>query len=168
MDIPNSWTFKSDDIATAFDQHVREQLPWYDIVTNLIAVIARHYLPEHALAYDIGASTGNLGVMLKDTIQARHIAWVGIDNAVAMKKVYRAPGNLKIADAISYPFKPFNLAVCFLSLMFMAYDQRKSWLLSLIDKMKPGGAIIIIDRQEPASGILEVALQRAIWQQKKR
>ena len=61
MQIPDSWTFKTDEVAQGFDSHVREQLPWYDALTQLVAMIARHYLPVGATAYDIGASTGNMG-----------------------------------------------------------------------------------------------------------
>lgn len=152
MQIPESWTFKSDDVAQHFDMHVREQLPWYDNLTSLVAVLAKHYLPEGAVAYDIGASTGNLGAALADIIKERKIEWLGIDNAESMKKVYRAPGRLEIADAIDFPFKPFDLAVCFLSMMFMPADRRREWLRKMLGLMKTGGAFIVIDRQQPMGG----------------
>jgi hypothetical protein len=46
MQIPQNWTFKSDHIADHFDQHVREQLPWYDLATFATAQMARHYVPQ--------------------------------------------------------------------------------------------------------------------------
>ena len=30
MDIPREWTFENTKVASGFDRHVREQLPWYD------------------------------------------------------------------------------------------------------------------------------------------
>ena len=56
MDIPREWTFENTDVASGFDRHVREQLPWYDLVTGAVAHIARHYIPKDGLVYDIGAS----------------------------------------------------------------------------------------------------------------
>ena len=44
-DIPREWTFESAAIASGFNAHVREQLPWYDMVTGAITHIARHYIP---------------------------------------------------------------------------------------------------------------------------
>ena len=63
MQIPSegSWSFDADGIADAFDDHVREQLPWYDLATDALIHIARHYIPEGGIVYDIGASTGNMG-----------------------------------------------------------------------------------------------------------
>ena len=41
MEIPKlgQWTFESENIAKSFDAHVREQLPFYDIVTNAVVHI---------------------------------------------------------------------------------------------------------------------------------
>ena len=46
MKIPNTWTFESVEVADGFDLHVREQLPWYDLVTGAIGQIARHFIPN--------------------------------------------------------------------------------------------------------------------------
>ena len=61
MQIPKNWTFENTSVAQNFDKHVREQLPFYDLATNAISHIARHYIQENKLVYDIGASTGNIG-----------------------------------------------------------------------------------------------------------
>ena len=31
MEIPKEWTFENASVAQSFNQHVREQLPWYDL-----------------------------------------------------------------------------------------------------------------------------------------
>ncbi|WP_267079411.1 hypothetical protein [Limnobaculum xujianqingii] len=41
MKIPNIWTFKSTEIAERFDNHVREQLPWYQMATEMTAHLIR-------------------------------------------------------------------------------------------------------------------------------
>ena len=56
----NSWTFEDQDIVDKFDSHVREQLPWYDMVTDAVIYIIRNYLAQNKVVVDIGASTGNL------------------------------------------------------------------------------------------------------------
>lgn len=166
MDIPKSWTFNTSEVASNFDSHVREQLPWYDVVTSMVFILAQHFLPGNAVAYDVGCSTGNLGKKLSEIIKARNIKWVGIDNAESMKEHYLAPGALEICDALDYDFQPFDLAVCFLSMMFMDYSRRGAWLEKMVKLMKPGGAIIIVDREEPDAGVISTAFQRAIWEGK--
>ncbi len=168
MNIPTNWTFENDEVAANFDKHVREQLPWYDLLTDLIVMVAKHYLPKGGRAYDIGASTGNLGVEMTDTIRARNIEWIGIESAPQMIKHYRADGTLEICDALKYDYKPFDLAVCFLSIMFFPKDRRYDWLVKLLEKAKYGGAIIIVDKEEPRGGILSTALHRFILSSKAR
>ena len=71
MDIPTNWTFETSGVAKGFDRHVREQLPWYDLATNAILHVARHYIPENGLVYDFGASTGNIGRALEPILTKR-------------------------------------------------------------------------------------------------
>ena len=61
LDVPREWTFKNRKVAAAFDSHVREQLPWYDIATGIVGHLARSYVPRGGSVVDVGASTGNVG-----------------------------------------------------------------------------------------------------------
>lgn len=162
MEIPNSWTFKNEGVAAEFDGHVREQLPWYEIVQELVAHTALLYMPEGGRVYDIGASTGNLSDKLRDKIAARRIHWVSIDNAPEMAKNYRGFGKLTICDAVRYAYDRHNLSILFLSLMFLPVAERGPWLRSLYDKLEPGGALIIVDKQEPEARTLQTEMHRFI------
>ena len=66
QDKRQDWTFQG--FAPEFDAHVREQLPWYGMATESVALIARHYIPRRGLVYDLGASTGNVGRALSSTL----------------------------------------------------------------------------------------------------
>ena len=57
LKIPTDWTFKNANVAKHFDDHVREQLPFYDMATQAVEHIGRHYIPHGGLVYDIGRST---------------------------------------------------------------------------------------------------------------
>ena len=54
-----------------FDGHVREQLPWYELASAAMGLIARQYIPKNGKVYDLGASTGNVGRVLAHTLEAR-------------------------------------------------------------------------------------------------
>ena len=160
MQIPTDWTFKREDIAAGFDAHVREQLPWYELATNLTAHIARNFLPQDGVLYDIGASTGNIGRALRDVLFRRNIDFHPIDDSQAMKTHYSGPGKLEIADAAGYDYKPFDVAICFLSLMFIPVAQRKGLIANLRAARKLGGAIIVIDKMIPPEGYLATVMSR--------
>ena len=160
MRIPRDWTFKNRDIARDFDRHVREQLPWYDLTTGVIAHIARHYIPEGGIVYDIGASTGNIGRAISDVLNKRKATFIPIDNSPEMASKYSGPGKLQVVDATFFDFEPFDLAICFLVLMFIKPSERARFLSKLKAKIKPGGAIVIFDKCIPVSGYIATVMWR--------
>ena len=160
MQIPNDWTFKNLEVAKGFDAHVKATLPWYDLATGAVAHVARHYLHNKGLIYDIGASTGNIGRALADVIAARDARLIAIDDSEAMADKYDAPGKLVIADAMTYDYEEFDVAVCMLVMMFLPPISRKQWLQDLCKKMKRGGVIILLDKCEGPSGYLSTVMHR--------
>jgi tRNA (cmo5U34)-methyltransferase len=148
MEIPTNWTFKNKGVAKEFDTHVRESLPWYDLVSGAVAHTVRHYLPENGVMYDIGASTGNIGKLLDESLTARKAKLISIENAAEMAEHFEAQGTLEIADCTTYDYQPFDVATIFLVLMFLTMEQRQNLIANLIAKCNKGGAIIIVDKIE--------------------
>lgn len=160
MNIPKDWTFKNADVAAEFDRHVREQLPWYDLATGVITHVARHYIPDGGTVYDIGASTGNLGRSMRDIIESRHVNFIPIDSSEYMRGEYSGIGELIIADATQFPFQVFDLAVCFLTLVFISVPERQRLISKLRFLNRPGGAIVVFERMEPLSGYPSIIMSR--------
>ena len=126
----------------------------------MVAHFARHYVNEGGLIYDVGASTGNVGRAIADTITARKASLVAIEPSKEMAARYAGPGKLVVADACGFNFKPYDFAVCFLVLMFIAPGDRCDLLKKLRSKMKPGGAILVFDKCQPVGGYAATAMQR--------
>jgi tRNA (cmo5U34)-methyltransferase len=160
MDIPRNWTFKDAGVAEGFDRHVREQLPWYDLTTGIIAHIARHYIPENGLAYDIGASTGNIGNTIAETLNARAARLIAIESSAQMADLYAGPGEIIIVDATEFKFEPCDFIVCFLVLMFITPSLRGGLIERMIEALRPGGAMVVVDKCAPVAGYPSVVLQR--------
>ena len=162
MEIPREWTFKNKNIADSFDQHVREQLPFYDMVTGAISHIARHYIGENGLVYDIGASTGNIGRAVEDIIKKRNAKIIPIENAKEMCDLYTGPQkeNLILENALDVEYEKFDLAICFLVIMFFPVEKREIFIKKLLKKTKIGGAIIIFDKVTTNCGYIATILMR--------
>lgn len=160
MKIPSNWTFENEGVASEFDRHVREQLPWYDLATGAVAHIVRHYLPVGGLVYDIGASTGNIGRAIEATVNSRDAKLVAIESSREMCLRYNAPGQVVRIDAIDYAFSPFDVAVCFLTLMFMEPEKQLSLLSRLMTMCKIGGAVIVVDKTPVNDGYVQTILHR--------
>lgn len=167
MPAPGAWTFKTDGVAEGFDLHVRQQLPWYDFVTNAIVQIGRHYIGDRGLVYDIGASTGNVGRALEPVLLARRAELVAIEESEAMAKLYRGPGNLCIARAQDYDYEHFDLAVSMLALMFNRPDEVSPLVEKLVSRIRPGGALIMVERMLPPDGYLSIVSSRLTLEAKR-
>ena len=148
MQISQTWTFEDESVAGHFNQHVRSQLPWYDLVLAGIKIIAAHYLPsEGAVMYDIGASTGNLYLRMKEIIASRGVHYRGIEKSASMAAKWQGEeSGLIIADALDQHYEPYDVAVLNLTLMFMPPGERGGWFRRLRATGKPGSAIIVVDR----------------------
>jgi len=166
FEVPKHWTFRNRKVASHFNQHVREQLPWYDLATNAVAHFGRHYIPRNGVVYDIGASTGNIGLALKETLIQRQARFFAIEESREMADRYEGPPQLVVADAASFDYTPFDFAVCFLVLMFLPVDTRASFLRRLQGLTKPGGALVVVDKVQMPPGYVGTAFSRLTLQQK--
>lgn len=168
MNIPDRWTFQNGHVAEHFDKHVREQLPWYELVTKATAFIARQYIQPGTRVYDIGASTGNIGRALKDTLQERKADLIAVESSAHMAKLYDAPGQVHLTTAQAEVYEPFSVAILFLTLQFVPPDERPRLLRKLTTKMAPTGVIIVVDKHLPHgfSGEVDSALYRLTLQAK--
>ncbi len=158
------WTFHG--FAEEFDTHVREQLPWYPLATAAVSLIARHYIPKSGKVYDLGASTGNIGRALATTLESRQATLTALEECPDMVEAYQGPGTPLKADVTRFDYKPFDVAVAFLTLMFLTVPERRKLLTRLRQKMRPGGAIIIMDKEVPPGGYPATILARLTWESK--
>jgi tRNA (cmo5U34)-methyltransferase len=158
--IDDTWTFESASVAEGFGAHVREQLPWYDLVTSAIVQIARHYIPRGGLVYDIGASDGNIGRALAPVLADRGAELIGIEPSAEMVKKYEAPGKVIQANAEDHAFAPFDLGIAMLAFMFVSPSRTPELIEGLRAKIKPGGALVVVERMLPPGGYPAIITSR--------
>lgn len=160
MKIPDTFTFESAEVAANFDAHVREQLPWYDLVTGAIAQIARHYIPENGSVVDIGASNGNIGRALLPTLQQRNAKLVAIEPSPDMAKSYVGPGIVAHCAAERFEFRPFDFGVAMLALMFVPPVELEALIVRVAQNILPGGAFVLVERTLPPAGYMGIITSR--------
>jgi tRNA (cmo5U34)-methyltransferase len=168
FEIPAEWTFKNSEIARDFESHVREQLPWYELATSAVAQIARHYIGQNGYVYDVGASTGNIGRALADTLTARKATLISIEESKEMTLRFSAPGHLVNERAQEYDFKSFDFATCFLVLMFLRPEEAVELLDRLIANIALGGALVVVERTLPPDGYAGLITSRITINEKRR
>jgi tRNA (cmo5U34)-methyltransferase len=161
-----SWTFDSKEIAETFDNHVREQLPWYELVTEAVSYITRNYLPEFGIVVDIGASTGNMVDKLMPLLKERYSDIITIEQSVPMcnvlKKKYEKNEsvyvqNINITNA---KMPKGDVYIMFLTMMFIPIEHRKALINSMRANCRRGGVIVVVDKVCDHGGYFSTVLKR--------
>lgn len=154
------FVFSKKMVGENFNNHVKEQLPFYEMVTNAVTMIVRNYLPENGLVYDIGASTGNITSSIKDFAITRKAKVESIERSEEMAKTWKGYGIIHIGNATEFEYKEFDVCVCFLVLMFLSIEERKNLILKLKNKVKQGGIIIVVDKLLVDGGYFGTVMRR--------
>ena len=166
----NSWTFETPEIAAGFDDHIREQLPWYDMVTDAVVYIARNYIPtKGCVITEIGASTGNMTKALLPTFSERHgYHYQAVEESKAMCKIFTENVtnplvtlfDTDILDITMDGFDTSHVTILFLTLMFIPVEERESLIEALRGNSYKGGCIIVVDKVLDHGGYFGTVLKR--------
>lgn len=165
-----SWTFETKEIAETFDSHVREQLPWYDMVTDAVRYIIRNYLPEHGTVVDIGASTGNLIDKILPLVTERNGDVIAVEKskdmiAVLNKKFLGRPSVwIHHEDIVNADMHKGEVYVMFLTMMFIPVEYRKTVIDAMRANCTKGGVIIVVDKVCDHGGYFSTVLKRLTMQ----
>ena len=165
-----SWTFETKEIAETFDSHVREQLPWYDMVTDAVVYIARNYLPEFGTVVDIGSSTGNMVDKLMPLTVERWADVIAIEKSIPMCKVLQkkyensecvSVQNVNITNS---DMPEAEVYILFLTMMFIPIENRKTLINAMRENCTKGGVIIVVDKINDHQGYFSTVLKRLTMQ----
>lgn len=161
-----SWTFETTEIAAGFDDHVREQLPWYDMVTDAVCYIVRNYLTTGGTVVDVGASTGNLIHNLMPLLEERDAKAVAIEKSASMIEVLgeRFKNNARVQvvgnDILWQNHLPSQVYVVFLTMMFIPVHERERVINALRANLLKGGVLIVVDKVCDHGGYFSTVLKR--------
>ena len=166
----NSWTFETPEIAAGFDDHIREQLPWYDMVTDAVVYIARNYIPtKGCVITEIGASTGNMTKALLPTFSERHgYHYQAVEESKAMCGVFTENVTHPLVTLFDEDILDINMdgldtshvTILFLTLMFIPTEERESLIKALRSNSYKGGCIIVVDKVLDHGGYFGTVLKR--------
>jgi tRNA (cmo5U34)-methyltransferase len=165
----SSWTFDTPEIASTFDSHVREQLPWYDMVTDAVVYIVRNYLTEGGNVVDVGASTGNMIEKLMPLLRERDAEVLALEKSPTMVKVlmnrFGNHDNVSIIeDDIRTTQYPAQVCIVFLTMMFIPVHDRQWVIDRLRANLREGGVLIVVDKVCDHGGYFATVLKRLTMQ----
>jgi tRNA (cmo5U34)-methyltransferase len=163
----STWNF--DKVASAFNEHITEQLPWYPLFNQLVLTeTARYFIKKNSIVYDIGASIGNVEKHLDFLLLERNVKFVPIEEneLMATKYVGNYRDRLHVGDATQYNYEPFSFATSILTLSFIHPSERQILIQELMQKCMIGGAILVLEKMENKEGPIGSIQNRITWQAK--
>ncbi len=178
LDIPEKWSFDAEGVADNFNQHVREQLPWYDMMWDAVDMLLRHYVSEGCAILDVGASTGELmrrcgwidnvnesRVMAIEPSEkmAKVLSRDGLYDKVYKMTVDWYDGNRRYEQ--DYPKK--DVILCILTVQFWGQQVNQKRILGELyeNHLNDGGVLIVVDKFEQAP-LLSLPMKRLGWEAK--
>lgn len=166
LTIPHEWSWGAPGVADHFDQHVREQLPWYDWATTGLVEIVRNYLPPHGTVYDIGAATGNVELACRKILDERQANFYAVEPSPQLRSIYRGESTPIAQTAQSLDPQEFDVAVFMLTLCFVPVADRVEVVAKFMKAVRPGGCLIFVEKMWPVLGYPATVLQRVSWAMK--
>lgn len=144
-----SWSF--DVSPVEFDQHIEKSVPYYSEGHDLVTQISDFFVPENAIIYDIGTTTGTL----VNKILARHpdknIHVTGIDVVPAMiehasKQTSDPRATFACANALEYEFEKSHLIILYYTLQFIHPSVRIDLLKKIYERLHWGGGLLLFEK----------------------
>ena len=144
-----SWSFEG--VAAEFDEHVRRSVPFYAEGQRLVAEISDFFLPQDAIVYDIGCSTGTLPQQILARHAPKKFSLTGIDREASMiehaqTRVRDPRASFVCANALEFDYQRASLITCYYTLQFVRPAVRVDLLRRLYDSLQWGGALLLFEK----------------------
>jgi len=147
------WKFDKE-VVLEFDNHVRQSVPMYDEIQNMIAELSVWFLQNDTSYYDIGSSTGHTAQLIMNVNEEKKVLYHLMDNSSAMveylndkfkdKKVKSI--NADLANNNQYYFKNASLITSVLTLQFIPEHFRQNIINNIYDGLNKGSAFILVEK----------------------
>jgi tRNA (cmo5U34)-methyltransferase len=149
----NSWIFNKN-VAVSFDKHVRQSIPFYNLIQQYITSLSEWFVKEGSIIYDLGCSTGETAknIIKLPSNKKKLFTYYGLDNSseminLAKKKIVSKNCKFKIANINRVRFKKnSDLFISLLLFPFLNLNNRESLLQKIFNSLKKGGALIVVDK----------------------
>jgi tRNA (cmo5U34)-methyltransferase len=144
-----SWSF--DVRPEDFESHIERSVPFYKEGHDLIASTSDFFLPDNAIVYDIGTTTGSAVRKIlarhpdKDfSITGLDVIPAMVDYAAEMTRDDRA--SFHCANALDFDYQKSHLFISYYTLQFIHPSVRIDLLKKIYESLHWSGALLLFDK----------------------
>ena len=134
-----------------FESHIEQSIPHYKACHDLIAKISDFFLPDNAVVYDIGTTTGAVTRGILQRHPGKKFSITGLDVIPAMvdyatKKTSDPRASFICTNALDYDYEKSHLIILYYTLQFIHPSVRVDLLKKIYDRLHWGGALILFEK----------------------
>ena len=146
----SSWSF-GNNIATKFEKHIKQSVPFYQEGHELILKLSDFFISEHSNIYDIGCSTGNLVKKISKRHSNKKFNIYALDiekEMIKHAKNHSKEKNIKYLnkDFLSHKVLKCDLVICYYTAQFIKPRFRQVLFNKIFKSLNWGGALIIFEK----------------------
>ncbi len=151
-------SFKFDETVTSvFPDMINRSVPGYQVVVQMLGVLAKMFVKDNTKVYDLGCSLGAASMSVLEAIKANcGVELVAVDNSDAM--VTKLKGNLSKVDTYgnsinlvhddiqNIDIARASMVILNYTLQFIPPEDRDAVISKICSGMIPGGCLVISEK----------------------
>lgn len=167
---PPEWAF-DDEVTRVFDDMLQRSIPDYEAMRALTLDMGSRFVQDDTYVIDLGCSRGGSLAPFVDRFGAR-VGFMGLDSSEPMVEAAsdRFAGmiragvvDIRLSDLRSDPVPrvPASLILSVLTLQFVPVEYRQAIVLQCWDRLRAGGALLLVEKVIGATPFLQTTLVSA-------
>ncbi len=163
----SNWVF-DEKVAPKFDDHVRKSVPDYDRIQDMAASFADWFVKDGGSVVDLGASTGETLLRIKNRNPNKEIDVIGYDNSRAMIQQAKAKGvDVHFCDlSMLTEMRGHDYGVSLYTLQFLRPGAKQTVLSVCYDSLKRGGGFFVVEKVLGSIPEFQDIAQQLYWEMK--
>lgn len=145
----------NDQVAAVFDDMLQRSIPLYGEIIQRQAQLMPAFYQENSRIYDLGCSTGNLGLAACEVMGDTPFHMIAVDNSASMLAIYderrRAlPAGDQIElvndDVTRMPIENASVVIINFTLQFLSLANRDRLIDRVYRGLRPGGVLLFSEK----------------------
>ncbi len=151
-------SFKFDEAVTAvFPDMINRSVPGYQVVVQMLGVLAKMFVKDNTKVYDLGCSLGAASLSVLEAIRSNsNVELIAVDNSEAMvsklqeklAKIDAASNSINILqdDIQNIDISSSSMVVLNYTLQFIPPENRDGVIGKIYNGMLPGGCLVLSEK----------------------
>ncbi len=144
-----------DAVADVFPDMIQRSVPGYEVLNQLIPIVAKQFIQSNSTIYDLGCSLGEASISIAKSLELNDVNIISIDSSRAMTdRLERIINNIQLDNNVIVKQEDITESeinnACFVilnyTLQFIEKNKREKLLRLIASGMQKGGALLLSEK----------------------